>query len=277
MAELSPAAELDVDRLAALFTACYEGYWFPITLDGPAFASMVEMVGGDLDLSRVAIVGREPVGIVLVARRGTEGWIGGMGVVARHRRRGIGEAMLVAALEAARTAGIERLTLEVLEQNLPALALYERLGFEHVRELEIWSLAADGEEPAAVDADTAHAWLRARRTHREPWQRDDASLAALPDKRGLLVDGAAAVVRVKGGRVSVLQVGGGRAPLRQLLAGACSLGESLTVLNLPAGHPACSALEELGGRIDARQHELALALSGPLLRADRSADRPSPV
>ena len=154
------------------------------------------------------------------------------------------------------------MTLEVLEQNLPAQALYERLGFEHVRELEVWSLVAAGGELAEVDADVAHAWLRTRRTHREPWQRDDASLAALPDKRGLLVDGAAAVVRVRDGRVGVLQVGGERAPLRRLLAGACSLGESLTVLNLPAGHPAGTALEELGGRIDARQHELALALSG---------------
>ena len=62
----------------------------------------------------------------------------------------------------------------------------------------------------------------------------------------------------------------------ELLAGACSLGESLTVLNLPAGHPACSALEELGGRIDARQHELALALSGPFFGPTRSADRLSP-
>ena len=105
MAELSSAGELDVDELAALFTACYEGYWFPITLDGPTFAAMVEMVDGDLDLSRVATVDREPAGIVLVARRGTEGWIGGMGVVARHRRYGIGEAMLVAALDAARAAG----------------------------------------------------------------------------------------------------------------------------------------------------------------------------
>jgi ribosomal protein S18 acetylase RimI-like enzyme len=275
MAELSPAGELHVDELAALFTACYEGYWFPITLDGPTFASMVEMVDGDLDLSRVATVDREPAGIVLVARRGTEGWIGGMGVVARHRRRGIGEAMLVAALDAARAARIERVTLEVLEQNVPAQALYERLGFEHVRDLEVWSLAAAGGEAAEVDADVAHAWLRTRRTHPEPWQRDDASLAALPDKRGLLVDGAAAVVRVRGGRVSVIQVGGEPSPLRQLLAAACSLGESLTVLNLPAGHPAGNALEELGGSIDARQRELALALS-ERARVTRSGNRPSP-
>ena len=50
-----------------------------------------------------------------------------MGVVAPHRRKGIGEATLVAALDAARAAGIERVRLEVLEQNEPARRLYERL------------------------------------------------------------------------------------------------------------------------------------------------------
>jgi ribosomal protein S18 acetylase RimI-like enzyme len=259
--ELASAAAFDADELALVFTAGYQGYWVPIELDGPGFTAMGEIVDADLGLSRVATVEGGPAGIVLFARRGTEGWIGGMGVVARLRRRGIGEAMLTAALDAARAAGIERVTLEVLEQNIPARALYERLGFEHVRDLEVWSLAAVGGVASEVDAEVAHAWLRAQRTHPEPWQRDDASLAGLPDTKGLLVDGAAAVVRVRGGRVSVLQVGGERGPLRQILAGACSLGDSLTVVNLPAGHPAGAALEELGGRVDARQHELALVLS----------------
>ena len=259
---LSPAAAFDADALASLFTAGYEGYWFPVELDGTAFSRMAELVDGDLGLSRVATVDGAPVAIALLARRGAEGWIGGMGVVPSHRRHGVGRAVLVATLDAARDAGIERVRLEVLEQNDPARRLYERLGFEHVRDLEVWSVATGPGEPHEVDAAEALAFLRAHRTEPEPWQRDDGSIAHLGDVRGLTVEGAAALVRVAGGRVSVLQLGGRRDALRELLAGARSLGESLVVVNLPAGDPASAVLEELGGRIDARQHEMALSLRG---------------
>lgn len=263
MVELAPADTLDGAALAALFTAGYEGYWFPIALDAPAFALMAETMDVDLGLSRVAVEDGAPVGIVLVARREGESWIGGMGVVASHRRRGIGEATMVAALDAARTAGVERVTLEVLEQNEPARRLYERLGFERVRDLEVWSVPAGPGEPREVDTAAAHAWLRAHREEPEPWQRDDASIERLGETRGLMVEGAAALVRVSAGRVSVLQVGGRPDALRELLAGARSLGDSLSLVNLPAGHPASAVLVDLGGRVDARQQEMALSLRPP--------------
>ena len=63
-----------------------------------------------------------------------------------------------------------------------------------------------------------------------------------------------------GGRVGVVQLGGEPATLRDLLAAASSLGDSLSVLNLPAGQPAGEALEELGGHVAVRQHEMVLAL-----------------
>jgi ribosomal protein S18 acetylase RimI-like enzyme len=258
--EHSPAAAFDADVLAAVFTAGYEGYWFPVELDGAAFSRMAELVDADLHLSRVATVAGAPVAMALLARREAEGWIGGMGVVPSRRRHGIGKAVLVATLDAARNAGIERVRLEVLEQNDPARRLYERLGFERSRDLEVWSVPTGPGEPHEVEAAEALAFLRAHRTESEPWQRDDASIAHLEDVRGLAVDGAAALVRVAGGRVIVLQLGGRPDALRELLAGARSLGESLVVVNLSAGHPASTALEELGGRVDARQHEMALSL-----------------
>ena len=272
MVGLKPADALDGEALAALFTAGYEGYWFPITVDAPAFARMIGTTDVDLRLSRVAIDDGEPVAIALVARRDTEGWIGGMGVVAPHRRKGIGEATLVAALDAARAAGIERVRLEVLEQNEPARRLYERLGFERLRVLEVWSGPAGPGEPHEVAAAVAHAWLRAHRAETEPWQRDDASIERLGETRGLMVGGAAALVRLSAGRVGVLQLGGRADALRELLAGARSLAESLSVVNLPAGHPASAVLAELGGRVDARQHEMAVLFRAPAERVRLKSD-----
>jgi hypothetical protein len=160
----------------------------------------------------------------------------------------------------ARARWVERIWLEVIVENVQAVSLYEDLGYEHVRDVEVWSLSgADGEAPE-VGASDAHDWIRQHRAEREPWQRADASLENAPDARGLLVEGAAAVVRVVGGRVSVVQIEGEADALRVLLSGARTLGETLSVLNLPVGHPAGAALEELGGRADVRQHEMRLEL-----------------
>ncbi len=49
------------------------------------------------------------------------------------RGRGIGQALLAAAESSARAEGCCKLTLEVLEDNLPARRLYEHFGFRDVR------------------------------------------------------------------------------------------------------------------------------------------------
>ena len=56
--------------------------------------------------------------------------IKGLSVAAEHRRRGVGRALVHAALRAAREAGGRRLTLRVLSHNTDARALYTAAGFE---------------------------------------------------------------------------------------------------------------------------------------------------
>jgi ribosomal protein S18 acetylase RimI-like enzyme len=56
-----------------------------------------------------------------------------LAVLPECRGHGVGQALLGAAEEMARTLGCCKLTLEVQEDNLPARRLYERCGFRDVR------------------------------------------------------------------------------------------------------------------------------------------------
>ena len=53
----------------------------------------------------------------------------GLMVAASHRRRGIGTALLDAAVDWARHAGVRKLELHVFPWNEAAIRLYERFGF----------------------------------------------------------------------------------------------------------------------------------------------------
>ncbi|MFL5919308.1 MAG: GNAT family N-acetyltransferase [Gaiellaceae bacterium] len=55
----------------------------------------------------------------------------GLMVAMSHRRRGIGTALLDAAVRWGRTSGVRKLELHVFPWNHAAIALYEKFGFEH--------------------------------------------------------------------------------------------------------------------------------------------------
>ncbi len=54
----------------------------------------------------------------------------GLMVAESHRRRGIGWALLDAAVDWARVSGVDKLELHVFPHNKGAIRLYERFGFE---------------------------------------------------------------------------------------------------------------------------------------------------
>jgi RimJ/RimL family protein N-acetyltransferase len=54
----------------------------------------------------------------------------GLMVSRGHRRQGIGLALMEAAEQWARAAGVRKLELHVFPHNCPAIALYEKLGYQ---------------------------------------------------------------------------------------------------------------------------------------------------
>jgi ribosomal protein S18 acetylase RimI-like enzyme len=266
--EIRPASERSNAELAAVFTAGYADYAFPIHLDEAGFSAMAAMSDFDLGRSRIAVADATPVGVCVLGVRGHEGWVGGLGVVPSARRQGLGRRLMDTVIDEARTAGLRRVSLEVLELNTPAIALYEQLGFESTRMLEVWSLSADAgsssAEPASAGA--AAEWIRHNRPSPEPWQRADESLENLrragTDLEAVVVPGrGAALFRVDGDVASVLQLAATDVEAAaDLLAAVRGRGTGLRFVNVPEGDPAGDALRKLGGNLDVRQLEFALPL-----------------
>lgn len=116
---------------AALLAALHEG---GIGRAGPAwteaaFAALLALPG------RRAVIASEagmPLGFVLLGLAADEAEIITLAVLPAARRRGLGAALLTAAMREARVRGATRLFLEVAEDNAPARALYAGQGFAEV-------------------------------------------------------------------------------------------------------------------------------------------------
>lgn len=258
--ELVPAAEFSDAELAAIFTAGYEGYFMPIAIDADAFRFLARSFDYDLDASRVARDANASVGLVMVARRGEDGWIGGVAVVPEQRRTGLGRRLMEAAAAEARARGVKRLWLEVLVQNAPAIGLYEQLGYGRVRELEVLALDGyDEKRREGTPAATRDATGRVR--ERLPWQRSDETVANTDDAQALMTKGGAMVYRATGGTASLLQVAADdEEGVHELLAALPPDVTSLRYMNGPVRDPVNAALKSLGGAEIARQHEMMLRL-----------------
>jgi N-acetylglutamate synthase-like GNAT family acetyltransferase len=215
---------------------------------------MEEKFDFDLDASRIAYRDGEPAGLANLAVRGRDAWIGGVGVVASARRAGRGEALMRAVHEEARTRGVQRVWLEVIVENTGAFALYEKLGYELVQDVEVWTLpAAEGEHAGReVPVSEVKAQLPERR---EPWQRADGTLSHYDDVRGLVTESGAMLFCVRSSS-QLQQYTGEPEPLLRALR---TFGD-VSVLNLPADDPAAAVLRELGGSVTVRQHEMLLEL-----------------
>jgi ribosomal protein S18 acetylase RimI-like enzyme len=261
---LEPAARYSYAELAEIFNAGYEGYFTPFTLDEATFRFMSTVWDDDLEASRVAIVDGEPAGICKLAIRGERGWIGGIGVAHPHRGKGVGEALMREVLEEASARGLREVWLEVLFPNEAAIRLYEKLGFERVRVLEVWTLDgldSHGDRTLEVPVAQAQERIRRERREREPWQRTDESVANFENVEALESDAGAVLFRRTGERISLLQaVATDEAAARELLLALPAEATSLQWLNGPSGDPFNAAIESLGGALAWRQHEMLLRL-----------------
>jgi ribosomal protein S18 acetylase RimI-like enzyme len=264
---LEPASILDDERLAALFTAVYAGYWHPIEIDAAGLRHMVETHDLDLDASVAALDAGVPVAVAMLAIRGTEGWIGGMGVLPERRGAGVGTQVTAQLLANARDRRLRRIRLEVLEQNAPAISIYRRLGFADLGDVGVWALTVPPDaEPAQEAALDETLETLASTSSDAPWQRGAATIARMHETGGTLAAvraaGGAAVFSVNGEQAVLLEIS---APdvrsARGLLRAPFERGaSSLLFVNGPVTGVMADVLDAAGATRLALQHELAIEL-----------------
>ena len=256
--ELRPASSLSLAARVDLFNRAYADYVIPFRLDEGSLTGMIDWFDLDLYASLVALREGEPVGFGNLGLRGDEAWVGGVGVVKSARREGIGEVLMQALQDEAATRGVKKVWLEVIEQNEAAYRLYEKLGYDLVRWVEVWTLSAELPHGSVRDVpvEQAHARIRELRTERDPWQRSDATLAHYADARGIETNAGAAIFRVAGA-AQIVQLAG---EAGELLKSIRSHG-NVVMLNVPAGDPVGDAMRELGGSASVRQREMVLNLA----------------
>lgn len=131
----TPEAAL-AGALAAIHADAFDAPW-----NASAFADLLAQPGVLLEV--------EAAGFVLIRVVADEAEILTLAVRPSARRAGLGARLTRAAAQRARSAGARRLFLEVAEDNAPARALYDRMGFEATGRRPRYYARADG---PSVDA-----------------------------------------------------------------------------------------------------------------------------
>jgi ribosomal protein S18 acetylase RimI-like enzyme len=121
------------------------------------------------------------VGAALIARRGWTSRLAGMAIAPDARAQGIGRWCMDRLLHGARARGERAMVLEVIEQNEPAVRLYQRCGFRTLRRLVSYVVSQPaGAADVALEEADLHTVARLVSAHGLPdlpWQISGESLA----------------------------------------------------------------------------------------------------
>ena len=119
--QIRPATRADLDAVAAIERVAFSDPW--------SVSDFHECVAAGVPVL-VAVDASGVVGYIVARGVADEGEILNLAVGDRYQRRGVGRALVRAALVSLAASGAQTLYLEVRESNDAARRLYEGLGFE---------------------------------------------------------------------------------------------------------------------------------------------------
>lgn len=135
--QIRPVRDTDVESLWTTINKVCSEKWYVATVEGFTLEQSRNFVKHIIDNGLpevVAVNDGRVIGWCDILPNTSTGFthVGrlGMGVAQEYRRKGIGRRLLSACLSLASAYGMEKIELEVFADNIPAIRLYESVGFE---------------------------------------------------------------------------------------------------------------------------------------------------
>ena len=126
MIQIRPYSELDEAAVAELWRQVFPG--------SPSWNHPETDIQRKLSVQRelflVAALGSEIVGTAMAGYDGHRGWVYYVAVNPRHRRQGIGTALMNNVEQRLASLGCPKLNLQVRASNHEVVSFYENLGYE---------------------------------------------------------------------------------------------------------------------------------------------------
>jgi len=180
--ELQSVFEFGVSNTAQLLNQGFSDYIVPIHIGLEQFYSMLRYDSIDITSSRVVLREGKGVGAALIARRGWSSRLAGMAISPEARGQGVGRWLMKNLIEDAKERGDRRMELEVIEQNGPAVSLYQNAGFSTLRRLISYRLenpTGEGYPIEEIDLRMMGRLVSSYGLSDLPWQISGETLAQL--------------------------------------------------------------------------------------------------
>lgn len=259
-----------LEAITEMWNRCWRGYYYDMSYSKDLMKVWLDLSQVSLSHSVAVLDKQRVVGFALLAAEGMEGWIAGACIDPDYRRQGLFTLLMKSQLNIAGCIPLERVFLEVLEQN-PARNIYQSVGFTSVRHLNVYR--ASGKTvyerqgltayPLMVIPIEEYFKLRNSALFKPSWQRRESYLKRYANIWALTN---------YSGTAGALLAGEKQGPLLDLWsvnpAGAEELvptmlrrsGKSLTLTNQPRDW-VFSFLSNYGIQPNARQIEMCIELS----------------
>jgi len=132
--EIHSLSEIPIAQIAEVFNKAFEGYFLPIQLTEQQMADKIKSENIKLELSVGATINDKLAGFILtgidVDHHKTISYNAGTGVIPEFRGLQLTEKMYGYLLPLLQKKNIRKHQLEVITQNLKALTIYQKIGYQ---------------------------------------------------------------------------------------------------------------------------------------------------